>query len=158
MMRTLRNGIATLAIVLLCSASFFARPRDSASGSPAQPSIRVLLLDADSNKPRKRVVTGLIPGDVPGIALTAKTNGKGIVTFHLHAPLPDRVELLFAPFDFGLCSDASFRTEDVLKKGVVSTDTCKKSGPEYSGKPIPGELVVFGKKVSVWGWMLQEIP
>lgn len=157
MVRTLTR-CGTLAVVLPFSACLLAKTWVEARDSASQHSICVILLDADSNKPRKGVVTGLAPGNVPSVALTAKTNRKGVVTFQLRDPLPDRVELMFAPFDFGLCSDASFRTEDVLKRGIVGTDTCKRSGPQYSGKPVPGELIVFGKKVSLWEAIFQEIP
>jgi hypothetical protein len=155
----MRILIVSVAVALLCSACLLPKRGVVAGhGSPPQHSIRVMLLDADSNKPRKRVRVGLITADKTGIVPTANTNSKGVAVFALRDPLPDRVELGFAPYDFGLCSDAWFRTDDILKQGIVSTDTCKKSGPEYLGKPTPGELIVFGKKVRVWGWMLQEIP
>jgi hypothetical protein len=132
-------------------------PRAAASQGVPHHSICVTVLDADSNKPRWRVPTALRPAD-SYVVLNAVTNHKGRVVFQLPSPLPEQLVLIFDPRDFGLCSNAVFRTDDILKDGVVGTDTCKRSGPEYSGKAVPGELIVFGKKVSPWERILQEIP
>jgi hypothetical protein len=123
----------------------------------AQTSIRIKLLDADSFKPLKHLQKGFLPSNTE-IALTATTAKEGIAVFRLHGPIPERFTLDFAPDDLGLCSDGGFRTNDVLEKGVIGTDTCKKSGPQYSGKLTPGELVVFGNRVRLWQRILQEIP
>lgn len=134
-----------------------AKPWVGALGSPPQHSIRVILLDADSNKPRWRVPTALRATN-SGAVLNALTNHKGAVVFQLPSPAPEELVLIFDSRYFGLCSSAVFRTDDILKKGIVSTDTCKKSGPQFLGKPVPGELIVFGRKVSPWGAIFQEIP
>jgi hypothetical protein len=123
--------------------------------------IYIKILDADTNRPVKRVRAGLNALDKKGwpkTTLNAETGAGGIAVFHLGDPVPERFELIFAPDEFGLCSNVEFSTDEVLGRGVVSTDTCKSSGPKYSGEAKPGQLIVFGKKVGLWERIFREIP
>lgn len=129
----------------------------SAKTSAQQATIRVKLLDADSNKAVKHIHIALNRSDT-GAFLQSTTDKKGVAVFQLQEPLPEQVSLDFSPGEFGMCSPHGYPTKDVVEAGVVGADKCKKHGPKYSAKPMPGELVLFGKKVSIWQNILQEIP
>jgi len=119
-------------------------------------SISVKVLDAETGQPVKGVWVSL--DYKPRLKqLNAKTNSHGIVGFHLLVPLPERIGLSFGPNEFGSCSEIEFVTDQILKTGVVAGNTCK-TRPGPSSAPEAGQLVVFGKRVTLWQRVLREIP
>jgi len=123
--------------------------------------LAVRILDAGTHKPLKGVPTGvsvLSKEDRRKTVLNATTDADGVAIFHLADPVPERFGLVFAPDELRLCSNAEFSTGDVLNKGLVGTNSCSNSKWEYSGPLRAGEIIVFGKTITLWQRILREIP
>jgi hypothetical protein len=118
------------------------------------------ILDAESGKPIEGVWAVLeILHDMHGArdVLNVKTDSEGIAIFRLPDPIPERVGLTSTPDELLLCSDVQFPTVEIFKTGVVSRGRCKGAAFKYSAAPKPGELVIFGKRVSLWQRILREL-
>jgi hypothetical protein len=128
--------------------------RPSAEGD----SISVKVLDAETGQPMKGIWVSL--DDKPQLkrSLSSKTSSHGVAVFHLLGSPPERIGLSFSPVEFGSCSEAEFVTDQILMTGVVGGNTCKSSKPKPSVTPEAGQLVVFGKRVTLWQRVLREIP
>jgi hypothetical protein len=84
--------------------------------------------------------------------MEATTDGEGVATFHLPSPAPDQIfiydEVLGA---FRGCSHGHFRTEEILRDGVVGANTCDRSGKfREKFKAQPGEVILFVRKLRWW--------
>jgi len=121
-------------------------------------SISVKVLDAETGRPVKSIWVPLDEKPQQSQLLNAKTDSHGIAVFHLSDPLPERIGLSFGPWEFGSCSEQEFVTDQILKTGVVAGDRCKSSKPMPHLTPEAGQLVVFGKRVTLWQRVLQELP
>jgi hypothetical protein len=128
----------------------------STATAAADHTVSVRMLDARNGKPLKRHSVGLEIGRNRAI-LNAKTNSEGIASFHLNDPVPERIWLVFAPFEMGICSEIQFSTDEVLRAGSVGRNTCI-SKIQYAVAPKAGEIVAFGKPVSLWHRILGETP
>jgi hypothetical protein len=121
-------------------------------------SISVKVLEAETGQPVKGIWVPLDDKLQLKQPLNAKTDSHGIAGFHLSGPLPERIGLSFSPFEFGSCSEVEFLTDQILRTGVVAGNTCRSSKPKPSVNPEAGQLVVFGKRVTLWQRVLREIP
>jgi hypothetical protein len=122
--------------------------------------LTVIVLDGNTGKPIKGVhALSVISVEGRPKGLNQETNGNGVAVFHLTDSIPERFGFDFPVEEFGLCSDGMpFSTEQVLKTGIVSRNTCAGARFQYSAPPRPGEVVVFGKRVTLWQRILREIP
>ena len=160
--------LATLAVARVGTcASVSAPSRLAASQAKAQPStggghsISVKVLDAETGKPVKGIWVPLSELDEkykPKKVLNAKTNSHGIADFQLPEPLPARIEFSFGPDELASCSEVQFVTDQILKTGVVAQNRCESSKPKPSASPAAGELVIFGKRITLRKRMRREIP
>jgi hypothetical protein len=121
-------------------------------------SISVKVLDAETGQPEKGIWVSL--DDKPRLKqpLSAKTSSHGIAGFHILGLPPERIGLSFSPIEFGSCSEVEFVTDQILMTGVVAGNTCKSNKPKPSVTPEAGQLVVFGKRVTLWQRVLRELP
>jgi len=124
----------------------------------ADHSISVKVLDAETGQPVKRIWVPLDYRPQQIQLLNAKTDSHGIAVFHFSGPLPERIRLSFSPWDFGSCSELEFVTDQILRTGIVAGDRCRSSKVTPQVTPEAGELVVFGKRVTLWQRVLQELP
>ena len=124
----------------------------------ADHSISVKVLDAETGQPVKRMWVPLDDRPQQIQLLNAKTDSHGIAVFHFPGPLPERIRLAFSPWDFGSCSELEFVTDQILRTGIVAGDRCKSSKATPHVTPEAGQLVVFGKRVTLWQRVLQELP
>jgi 5-hydroxyisourate hydrolase-like protein (transthyretin family) len=159
-------AVLVVARVGTCS-DVSAQPRLVSSQSKAQSStggghsISVKVLDAETGKPVKGIWVPLSELDEkykPKKVLNAKTNSQGIADFQLLEPLPERVEFSFGPDELASCSEVQFVTDQILKTGVVAQNRCEGSKPKPSASPAAGQLVIFGKRITLWQRMRREIP
>jgi hypothetical protein len=123
--------------------------------------ITVRILDAGSGKPLTHIWAGLevLEGTNKARRLSdARTDSRGIAIFHLADPLPERIGLLFGAHEFGNCSEVQFLTDHVVNGGVVGRNYCVRPGIGYSMSPRPGELVIFGRRITLWDNIRREIP
>lgn len=120
--------------------------------------ISVKVLDAETGRPVKGI--SVLPNNKLQLKqpLSRKTDSRGIAEFHLLGPLPERIGLSFSPVEFGRCSEVEFATDQILRTGVVAGNTCKSSKPKPSVPPEAGQLIVFGKHVTLWQRMRRELP
>lgn len=121
-------------------------------------SISVKVLDAETGKPVKGIWVSLDGEPQLKRLLNAKTDSRGLAGFHLSGALPERVGPSFSPGEFGSCSDLEFVTDQILRTGIVSGNTCGGSKPKPNVTPEAGQLVVFGKRFTWWQKVLQELP
>jgi hypothetical protein len=128
----------------------------STATAAADHTVSVRMLDARNGKPLKRHSVGLEIGGNTA-TLNAKTNSEGVASFHFTDPVPERIWLVFAPFEMGICSEIQFSTDEILRVGSVSTNICN-SKIQYAAASKAGEIVAFGKPVSLWHRILGEIP
>jgi hypothetical protein len=123
--------------------------------------VMLRLVGAMTHKPLKGISIGLsVLNDKSQRTafLNAKTNSDGVAFFRLKDPVSQRIEIMFAPDDLSLCSNIQFSVAEILSTGVVDQNKCGTEHSKYSGVARPGELVVFGKKVSIWQRLRREIP
>jgi hypothetical protein len=120
--------------------------------------ISVKVLDAETGQPVKGIWVPLNNKPQLKQPLNGRTDSRGIAGFHLSGPLPERIGLSFSPVEFGSCSEMEFATDQILRTGVVAGNTCAGSKPNPSVPPEAGQLVVFGKRVTLWQRVLRELP
>jgi hypothetical protein len=121
-------------------------------------SISVKVIDAETGQPVKGIWVPLDDKSQLKQSLTAKTDSHGVAGFHLSGPLPERIGLSFSPLEFGSCSELEFVTDQILRTGVVAGNSCKSSKPKPYVTPEAGQLVIFGKRVTLWQRVLRELP
>jgi hypothetical protein len=121
-------------------------------------SIAVKVLDAETGQPVKGIWVPLDDKTKLKQPLSAKTDSQGIAGFHISGSLPERIGLSFSPLEFGSCSEVEFLTDQILRTGVVAGNTCRSSKPKPSIIPETGQLVVFGKRVTLWQRVRRELP
>lgn len=155
MMMSRRRFVLTASIVMvmmLAAISSFAANKQAV--------VRIRIRDADNYGPLKGIHVALAPLNDEGRptgTLNATTDKDGIASFHFGEPVPDRFDLILAPDEFALCSQSKveYLTEEVVKRGVTSTGVC---GSAHSHEATPGELVIFGKRITLWQRIWREIP
>jgi hypothetical protein len=150
------NAPKLLASLILVVAGFYC---NCIPGTKCAVMLRVV--DGVTQRPLKGVSIGLSildDKDKPTSVLNAKTNSDGVVLFHLEDPVPQRIGVVFAPDEFKSCSDVQFSVTQILSAGIVDKNMCGTEHFKYSGLARPGELVVFGKKVTLWQKLRREIP
>jgi hypothetical protein len=120
--------------------------------------ISVRVLDAVTGKPIVDVplLLGVPIGNEDANKLRDRTDSKGTARFYLNNPIPDRIRLIFG-LEIDLCPNVAFSTDQVLKTGVIASNTCRGPRFEYSGSPEPGELVVFARRISLWERVKREL-
>lgn len=160
--------LAILVLALAVSvASAPARCKIAGSQATAKPStsnghsITVKLLNADTGKPVKSIWVPLWELDEKykhTKLLNAKTDSDGIAYFHFPSPLPERIEFSFGPDEFASCSEVQFATDQIIKAGIVAHNTCGGSGPKPSVSAVSGEIVIFGRRITLGQRMRREIP
>jgi hypothetical protein len=118
----------------------------------------VKVLGGETGQPVKSIYVPLDDRPQQIQLLNAKTDSHGMAVFHLSDPLPERIGISFNPFEFGSCSELEFVTDQILRTGVVAGDRCESSKPMPHLAPEAGQLVVFGKRVTLWQRVRQELP
>jgi len=124
-------------------------------------SFSVKLLDSVTGKPVKNV--WVLPRELRepsrfGNISTVKTDSHGIANFPLPEPPPERIRFLISPDEFVSCSEAEFLTDQILRSGVVGGNACAGKKTKPSSNAAAGQLVIFGKRVTLWQRILSEIP
>ena len=150
------SAVASLVPVLTSGPS-----QSNAQSSLSIYSISVRVLDSETGKPLKGIwvpLSELSEKYKPKKVLNAKTNSRGIAEFQLPEPLPERIEFSFGPDEFASCSEVQFAIDQILKTGVVAGNRCATSKPKSSARAAKGELVIFGKRITLWQRILREIP
>ena len=113
--------------------------------------VTVRVINNGSGRPERHAPVWLYVGNPRSIGhiprLEQRTDSDGTVVFHLQPPLPGE---LFGGSEGGFvrsCSHGLFRTEQVLREGVVADNVCDRKG-RWKGKFIarPGEIIVFIRK------------
>lgn len=141
----LKLGAAGLALLVsIATVAAFGKEK------PSETEIRVRLLNAHSGKPYVGVEVelygdngvGLLKKDV-AFHLRSKTDSDGIARFAVEPPLPPTFVLNIwqvngcIPFD-------NFRTEEVVRSGIVARNTCPKRKYRWQDVKVePGEIVIF---------------
>ncbi len=87
----------------------------------------------------------------------ADTNREGMAIFDLHE-YPERIYVLYSPFELRGCSDIGFPTDQILKTGLIAKSSCSDVNSKWPVTPKPGELVIFFERVTLWDRIRQEIP
>jgi hypothetical protein len=122
--------------------------------------IYVLLLSGKSDKPVADVWVLLKGVGENGKIIrpqSVRSNSQGIAEFSLADPMPERVGLDFGT-EFASCSDVQFLTDQILKSGVIAKNTCSDEKVYSSHSPVAGQLVVFGRRITLWERIRQELP
>jgi hypothetical protein len=123
-------------------------------------SISVKLLDAETGKPVKGV--WVLPLELREKSrfgnVYVKTNSQGIAHFQLPEPPPERIEFLIPPDEFGFCSEVQFVTYQILETGTVGGNSCQSRKPKPLTSTDAGQVVIFGKRITLWQRILREIP
>lgn len=125
--------------------------------------ISVRLLDYRNGEPVTGIVVALgmtnedghsKPGPLP----IATSDSHGIAEFHLPKPVERKLYLVWPPnYGFRSCGWDLTRTELILSTGVVDPRSCGNDKIRSAIVPKPGELVVFGRRVSAWERMWNEL-
>jgi hypothetical protein len=115
----------------------------------ADHSISVNVLDGETWQPVKRIWVPLDDRPQQIQLLNARTDSHGKTVFHFSGSLPERIRLLFSPWDFGSCSELEFAADQIVRTGVVAGDRCKSSNATPHVTPEARQLVVFGKRVTL---------
>jgi len=167
----LNYALVVMTMVTLCagiqgkssSGAFHQATTGQSQSYPASNShhIHLLLLNGTSGKP----VTGvwvLLKGEGQNTKSnwpqSVRSNSEGVAEFSLAAPIPEKVGVSFGINEFSSCSDAQFVTEQILSSGVVAQNICA-TGRVYSAHPpVAGQLVVYGRGITVWQRIGQDIP
>jgi len=140
--------------------------------SPSDTDFAVRLINARSGKPLKgaTITVSAWNGEWkydPKKASTKRTiinvttDAEGRALFHLPQPLPEHIGFLpVPPDDFaGCCCRQNFSPEAVRHSGAVADYDQSKCG-ELKSKavPMPGQIIIFEKKLGAWEKMRREIP
>ena len=123
--------------------------------------IQLLLLDGNSGKPVNGVHVLLRSEGQNGRAnwpQSMRTNSDGIAEFSLVEPLPEKVEVSFETNEFLSCSTAEVVTDQILKSGAVAKPMCGPGKVYASHPPLAGQLVVYGRRITVWHRIGQAVP
>jgi len=160
------TAMATLCAATQGKSSLPTVPQGSATQPQSIPSadghhFHVLLLDGKNGKP----VTGVwvllkagVESDKINWPQNVQSNSHGIAEFSLADPMPEKVGVSFGINEFWSCSNAEFVTDKILKSGVTANNTCAVAKVYSSHPPLVGQLVVFGRRITVWERIRQEIP
>jgi hypothetical protein len=127
-----------------------------APAEPAVVEIRVKLLNAHSGKPyvgRNAQLfgtnsrSGLLRANDTSFHLQTRTESDGVAHFQISAPLPYRVLFYSAQANgCGPSGSGSFVTDEVLRSGIVVTNTCAGKHQKFRWQNVkaePGEIVIF---------------
>jgi len=170
-LKKLQYALAVTALATLCAgiqgkSSSSALPQASTGPSQGPTAsndhpIHLLLLNGTSGKP----VTGvwvLLKGEGQNTKNnwphSVRSNSEGVAEFSLADPLPEKVQVSFEINEFSSCSDAQFVTDQVLTSGVVARNICATGRVYSSHPPVAGRVVIYGRGVSVWQRIGQDIP
>jgi hypothetical protein len=135
-------------------------PQGANQGIAHSHQIRVRVLDCSSEKPLSGIAMALYTFDdrrTLGTMMNGKTDSNGIVIFDLPDKVPLRVNPVFSPAYFSLCSEVEFATAGVLDTGLVGKNYCKKTQPNSGETAKPGELVIFATRMNPWINILREL-
>ena len=123
--------------------------------------IYLLLLNRQSGKPVKGVrgfLEGVGQNGKINWPQSVRTDSHGIAEFSLVDPLPERVRVSFEINEFSSCSETSVMTNQILKIGAVAEISCAAGKVYASHPPLAGQLVVYGRGVTVWQRIGQALP
>jgi len=152
----------TLALaIMIVFASDVAGPNEPPSNGFSD--IRVRLVDYCNGEPVTRIVVALGTtnedgNSKPGPLPTATTDSRGIAVFHLPKPIARKLYPVWPPnYEFSSCGWDLTLTQLILSTGVVDPRSCGNDEIRSAMVPKPGELVVFGRHVSRWEPMWNEL-
>jgi hypothetical protein len=131
----------------------------SQQASSAGHYISVLLLDGKNGKPitDEWVMVRNARGNRKlSQTQSAQSNSRGIAEVFLADPIPERVGISFGALDFASCSDVAFLTDQILHSGIVARNTCADPKVYSSHSPVVGQIVIFGRRITLWDRILQE--
>lgn len=142
----------------LLTASMASQPSEQGPKENGQ-AISVTLIDVATGKPAKDVWVLLRDTRKKHtLGKSIKTNSQGTAEFHLLEPQPERIGVSFAPDEFGSCSEVEFVTEQILRTGIVGGNRCETEKIKPSANASAGQVVIFGKRVTLWQRILRELP
>jgi len=146
-----RRTVARLrkfSLLALISLTAFAIPVSAQSAR----TMTVLILDAKTAKLLSNVGIVLFPS--PAKADSSDLGGKktkkdGTAVFLIREPFPEYLEISYPPYSLKNCSDIGFSVNEIMDKGVVSKNDCDVQHSYVPIQPKPGQLIVFGFKVTL---------
>src|SRR5271154_2341585 len=169
-LKKLKFALVVTAMATLCagiqgqssSSAFHQASADQSQGHASNDHhIRLLLLNGTSGKPVAGVwvlLKGVGQNTKSDWPQSVRSNSEGVADFSLADPLPEKVGLSFEIHEFSSCSDAQFVTDEILTSGVVARNICAAGRVYSSHPPIAGRLVIYGRGVTVWQRIGQDIP
>jgi len=169
-LKKLKFALVVTAMATLCagiqgqssSSAFHQASADQSQGHASNDHhIRLLLLNGTSGKPVAGVwvlLKGVGQNTKSDWPQSVRSNSEGVADFSLADPLPEKVGLSFEINEFSSCSDAHFVTDEILTSGVVARNICATGRVYSSHPPIAGRLVIYGRGVTVWQRIGQDIP
>lgn len=110
--------------------------------------LKIRVLNARNGKVLKNVYVSLhwLHGPILPIQ---KTNGDGVVIFHLPDALPKTLGPFVDSFELQICSDTIHPIDQILEAGELSDNNCGKA-KKYARAPEPGEMIIFAKRLNVF--------
>jgi hypothetical protein len=165
MFQNLRSALTIGAIAILCSISQVEclNSSDQTGGSQQASSaghyISVLVLDGKNGKPiaNESVLVCSVRGNRKlSQTQSPRSNSRGVADIFLADPLPERIGISFGALDFASCSDVAFSTDQILHGGIVARNTCADPKVYSSHAPVVGQIVIFGRRITLWDRILQE--
>jgi hypothetical protein len=85
-----------------------------------------------------------------------RTDGDGKISIQLPEDIPEKASISFSDQKFVAKGD--FSPIDALRSGLVLEGSANNSDSKLNVSAAPGEVVIVGRKVSVWQIMLRAIP
>jgi hypothetical protein len=137
--------------LIMCGTSLFAGPNHA---------ISLHIVDSKSGLPINNVAVSVVKwkdGRVENLA-QGTTDKNGLFVFDLSEPLPDRIGFGFPPDALKLCSDLGFPTVEIINIGLLAKNKCQPDKREFSFTLKPGEITIFGNRVSLWERLRRELP
>ena len=123
--------------------------------------IYLLLLNGKSGKPVTDVqvlLKGAGQNSNGNWPQSVRSDTHGMAKFFLADPIPEKVGLSFEINEFSSCSISEFKTEQILQNGVVAENICAVGKIYSSHPPVAGQLLVYGRAVTLWQRIGQSIP
>jgi hypothetical protein len=137
-----------LSLLALTSVSTLAIPVSAQSAR----TMTILILNAKTAKPLSKINILLLASPVKAgePKIGSKTTKKdGTAVFLIREPPPERLEISYPPYALKNCSDIGFSVTEIMDNGVVARNDCDVQHSYAAIQAKPGQLVIFGFKVTL---------
>ena len=137
-----------------------------------QTQITLRFIDSESGKPLKGIYEGINGGNsdkrdgttktIVWQSALKKTDNEGKVIVQLPEPAPRYIFYSADVLQLHGCSSGVFLLEDIVRAGVVAGFNAKKTPWSCTLKAqataMPGEIIIFDRRLTLWEKIRQEIP